>query len=476
MRKSLRKFSKRWLLTLLLVIFITIGSNTLTVPSTFFSETTVSTSVLTEQTTAQVPENGRKLTQSQISTEAPVEKRTNQEFNLGLINNQFQRLLFAAIATLILIGTVFLLNFVFARIRTKLRKLQETQTLAINIQKLQVLSPETIGSGLLILTKLVRLTLLVIVIIIYLAVLPTFFPQTEVIGRQILAYILPLLGNFLNGILGYVPNLLAITFVLIVTHFFLKFLQLLFKAIEKGQLNLPGFYREWVQPTYKLTQVLTLALALALIFPHLPGFGSPAFQGISILIGALITLGGASTVSNLMGGFVTIYTRAFRIGDLISIGEKEYTGYVMEKTILSTRIRTSTNEIITIPNSTLIAGMIVNYTATLRDIKEPLILHAKITLGYDVPWRQVHEVLITAAQLTTDILADPSPIVWQKSLDDFYVSYELRASTLEISKVGKIYSEMYQNILDQCNKNGIEILSPHYNALRDGNQLTLHES
>ncbi|MEO0408901.1 MAG: mechanosensitive ion channel family protein, partial [Cyanobacteria bacterium P01_A01_bin.135] len=252
--------------------------------------------------------------------------------------------------------------------------------------------------------------------------------------------------------------------VLVLANLALRFLKIFFDALGSGQLTIPGFYQEWVQPTYKLTQAIVVLVALTFILPYLPGFGSPAFQGISLLFGALLTLGGASTVSNLIGGFITIYTRAFQIGDRIRIDD--YVGYVMEKTILSTRIRTANNEIITIPNSSLVASTIINYTATLRDMGAPLVMQVDLTLGYDIPWRQVHEVLTAAARATPHILQEPAPIVRQVALSDFYIEYELRAYTRQIEQLNQTYSELYEKILDHCQESGIEILSPHYSNER----------
>jgi small-conductance mechanosensitive channel len=273
------------------------------------------------------------------------------------------------------------------------------------------------------------------------------------------------------NLIKYLPNLFNILIVCVLTYYFIRLSNALFKALENGSLVLPGFYRDWARPTYKLTAFLIWALAAAIIFPYLPGFNSPAFQGISLLVGAIITFGGASTISNIFGGFVTIYTRAFQLGDRITVAE--FTGVVIEKSILSTRICTINNEIVTIPNSSIVASSIKNFSASLRDIQQPLILTTTVTLGYDLPWRLIHQTLIEAALATQEILADPPPTIWQKSLDDFYVSYELRCCTKFPSHFKEIYTELHANIQDKCNQAGIEIMSPSYTSLRDGNQTTI---
>lgn len=412
---------------------------------------------LPPSTAAQAPEQPRD------SASQPALSVARLRLNIS-INDWLRRLILAIVATLLLLGAIFMLGVLSTRGAAQIQRFQDNRRLSLTIQQLQILSPEALSTGLLGILRAARLLLLLLSVAVYLAILPTFFPQTEGIGNRLIAYAITVVGNFWGGILSYLPKLLAIALVLVLANLALRFLKIFFDALGSGQLTIPGFYQEWVQPTYKLTQAIVVLVALTFILPYLPGFGSPAFQGISLLFGALLTLGGASTVSNLIGGFITIYTRAFQIGDRIRIDD--YVGYVMEKTILSTRIRTANNEIITIPNSSLVASTIINYTATLRDMGAPLVMQVDLTLGYDIPWRQVHEVLTAAARATPHILQEPAPIVRQVALSDFYIEYELRAYTRQIEQLNQTYSELYEKILDHCQESGIEILSPHYSNER----------
>jgi small-conductance mechanosensitive channel len=242
--------------------------------------------------------------------------------------------------------------------------------------------------------------------------------------------------------------------------------------IERGDISFPGFYREWAQPSYKLCLFLILALAVVVAFPYLPGSGSPAFQGVSLFLGLLLSLGSTAAVANIVGGVILIYTRAFEVGDRVQIGDA--VGDIVEKTLLVTRLRTPKNVVITMPNSAVLTSNIINFSAALREPNTPpLILHTTITLGYDVPWRKVHQVLLEAAMATPHILQEPAPFILQTSLDDFYVSYELNAYTDRPLMMTGIYSQLHQNIQDKCNETDIEILSPHYSAIRDGNQITI---
>ena len=206
-----------------------------------------------------------------------------------------------------------------------------------------------------------------------------------------------------------------------------------------------------------------------LIFPYLPGSDSTIFTGVSVIIGILFSFGSSSAIANVIAGLVITYMRPFKIGDRIKIGE--VTGDIIEKTLLVTRVRTIKNEVITIPNSSVLTGNTTNFSIEANE--KGLIIHSTVTIGYDVSWKGIHEALIEAASRTDFIINDPKPFVLQTSLDDFYVSYQINAYTHYASKQALIYSHLHQNIQDVFNERGIEILSPHYRAARDGNMSSI---
>jgi small-conductance mechanosensitive channel len=171
----------------------------------------------------------------------------------------------------------------------------------------------------------------------------------------------------------------------------------------------------------------------------------------------------------VVAGVVLTYTRAFLVGDRVRIGDTE--GDVVRRSLLVTKVRTIKNVEITIPNGTVLASPIINFTT--HAATHGLILHTTVTIGYDAPWRRVHELLIAAARATEHVLQDPAPFVFQTSLDDSYVSYQINAYTDRPAVMADTYSLLHQNIQDQFNRAGVEIMSPHYKALRDGNRVTI---
>ncbi|AFY56827.1 small-conductance mechanosensitive channel [Rivularia sp. PCC 7116] len=378
------------------------------------------------------------------------------------------------IATALLVGTLILFAVVFPWFYRNVGNLQNSRLPTIRIQNFELLAATRISQILISLLKLLRVLLTLGALVIYVPLVMSFFPWTRQISLRVLRYFLQAAEHSWEGFLSYLPNLFALGIILLITYYLIKFTRHLFTSIGNGNLNIQGFYPEWAEPTFKLSAFLIIILAAVIAFPYLPGFGSPAFQGISLFLGLLLSLGSSVVVANVVAGIILIYTRAFQIGDRIKIGDA--IGDVVEKTLFVTRIRTVKNVMITLPNTSVFTNQIINYTAAELDPNQaPLILHTTVTLGYDVPWRKVHQVLVDAAKSTTNLLCEPEPFVLQTSLDDFYVSYELNAFTHNPSIMARIYSELYQNIQDKCNEAEIEILSPHYSAVRDGSQITIPE-
>ena len=303
----------------------------------------------------------------------------------------------------------------------------------------------------------------------YVSVALRFFPSTKYLSYQLTSWVLSQFGSFGKLILDDIPNLFLLAVICFIAACLIKINHFVFGEIRDGRLTISGFYPDWGEPTAKLVRTLILVAAIIIAFPYMPGSNSPAFKGISVFLGVLLSLGSTSAVAHAIAGTILTYMRAFQIGDFVRIGSD--LGEVLEKTLLVTRMRTQKNEVITIPNGTVLGGVVMNYSAEGR--KRGVIFHTVVSIGYSAPWRHVHSLLISAALETEDVLHDPSPFVLQTALNDFYVSYELNAYTGKPMNMMNIYSTMHQNIQDKFNQAGVEINSPHYLSLRDGNETTI---
>ncbi|PZV18769.1 MAG: mechanosensitive ion channel protein [Pseudanabaena sp.] len=383
--------------------------------------------------------------------------------------NRLIGIAYTAIATTALF---LLLKFapVFSFFHTKLNAWRE-RVMATSREQNQEFPWGEIANIVFVLYKVARFVAMCFIAYAYLVLVFHFFPETNVLESSLKNLFIKIFGNAWIAFIAYLPNALIIFLSISFVYYLLHLLEEIFAALGRRSLFLTGFYPEWAAPTYSLMRFLIIALTAVAIFPFFPGYGSPAFQGVSLFAGVIVSLGSASTVNNVISGIILIYTRGSQVGDMIKIGET--LGIVLEQTLLVMRIRTIKNVIVTIPNSNVLGTHIINFSTPARDgelSEKPLILHTTVTLGYDIPWRHIHSTLIAAANATTHILSDPAPFVWQTNLNDFYVSYELNAFTDQPTLMPDIYAQLHENIQDKCNEAGIEILSPHFSAVRDGNQ------
>jgi len=389
-----------------------------------------------------------------------------------------EQLLKNIIYTVIASFAFLIISFAVIKISGKLfpfiRRLIESLTPGIQIGNVEIISSSKISFFWLRVLRIIRLFFLFLLFFNYATFLLRLFPWTRVFGESILGYFSQSLELVLSSIGKYLPNAFIIAIIIFITYYSIRLIKPFFTAIERGNLVIPGFYTDWAKPTYNILLVIIIAIAAIVAFPYLPGFDSPAFRGVSVFLGLLLSLGSTSAIANVIGGIILIYTRAFRIGDHIQVGD--VIGDLIEKNFLVIRICTPTNKIITIPNSSLLSSNVINFSISSRELNRNLIIQTTITLGYDLPWRKAHKTLIEAALETEHILKEPAPFVLQTSLDNFYISYQLNAYTNQPNLMVIIYSELHQNIQDKCNEAGIEILSPNYTALRDGNTTTIPEN
>jgi len=334
---------------------------------------------------------------------------------------------------------------------------------------LKYLVPAGPDSYFVLIARLLRWIVILFVLILYLPLLFSYIPYTKGLVFKFYGYITTPIMYIVNGLIDFLPNLFFILVIFFIARYISRVLSYISGEIEKEKLTIKGFHKEWAKPTLNIFKIIVYAFALVFVFPYLPGSDSPAFQGISIFIGVLLSLGSTSAIANIIAGIVITYMRPFTIGDRVKIGETM--GDVISKSLLVTKVRTMKNEVVAIPNATIINAHLWNYTISAKDLG--VILHTSVTIGYDVPWETVNKLLLEAAKNTKNLSREFKPFVLQKGLNDFYVEYELNVYTKQPSKMALFYSELHRNILDAFNKEGIEILSPHYNAIRDGNDGTI---
>ena len=408
------------------------------------------------------------LWQNKTRQELAAEYRTIIEAKIEQLHAQYglKRKLMGVVyvlgAMLALGLLIWATNFCYRRWRYRLLRMLLRRTRPLAIKDYEVLNLHR--QGILFLTGFNVLRYLVILFLLFIFV-PMFFaafPETKSFTYTIFGYVWNPFVSILKSIVGFLPKFFQIVVIVFCFRYLVKGLHYLMNEIGSGRLKITGFYADWAQPTYLILRVLCYSFMIVMIWPLLPSSESEVFQGVSVFIGIIVSLGSSSIIGNVMAGMVMTYMRPFHVGDFIKYGDME--GFVIEKSVLVTRIRTRKNDVITIPNSNLMTSQTTNYTFSAHNYG--VIVHTKVTIGYDMQWQQIRDLLLAAAAKTSHLQKKPEPFVRITALDDFYVEYEINAYTRKSDLLGDIYSELHQNILDSFHSNGVEIMSPHIFAHR----------
>jgi small-conductance mechanosensitive channel len=374
----------------------------------------------------------------------------------------------AALITAVLVGFLYLIGYVYRRLLAGLSAGPSETPRGKPLGNLEFYRSGGLHRILISLLKVARVVLWMVLIAIYIPLVFSLFPWTRGAVSTLLRYVLEPLAAFWHGFVAYLPSLFAVLIIGVIVWLAMRLVRLFFLEVEKGSIRLGSFDPEWAPYTYRIAAFLLIVIGVVMAFPYLPGSQSPAFRGVAVFLGFLLSLSSTSAVSNIVAGVIQTYTGSFRMGDIVRIGE--VTGEVEAKTFLVTRIRTFKNEDVSVPNALTLSQHITNYSAIART--QGLVIHTSVTIGYNAPWRQVHDLMLAAARATPDTLEEPPPYVLQTSLNDYHISYELNVYTRRPDILPRLYSNLHQNIQDAFNKAGIEIMSPVYAALRDGNAVT----
>lgn len=284
------------------------------------------------------------------------------------------------------------------------------------------------------------------------------FPYTRPWGEKLQSYLIDTIEGILSAIVGALPNLLVVFLIILLTRFTSRMLKAFFARIESGEAIVQWMSEDTARPTRKLSQALLWVFAIAMAYPYFPGSNTEAFKGLSVLVGIMLSIGGAGVVGQAASGLIMIYSRVLREGEYVKIGEIE--GLVTTVGIFSTKMKTSSGEEVNVPNAMIGSSMTIN-SSRLAEGKG-LVVHTTVTIGYNTPWRQVHAMLMRAAESTPGLRSIPKPFIAQTELSDFYIEYQLCAQ-VDRPEIRRItLTALHANIQDVFNEFGVQIMSPHY--------------
>ena len=363
----------------------------------------------------------------------------------------------AAGALTLLLGVIL---WAFRRLVAALERSVKRSAGRVRIQRFQLLRPQTAWAAVLGLARLLRIAVVVVVVLTFTEFALGLFPWTRLLALEARGHVLGPLARMGEAIVEFIPDLLFLATLALVTRYVLRGVHVFFQSVERGSVKLSGFEAEWSWPTYRIVRLLVIVFAVIVAFPYLPGSESGAFRGISLFLGVIFSLGSTSVISNIVAGYTMTYRRAFRVGERIRVGD--VVGDVLEMRLLVTHIRTRRNEEVVVPNSMILNQQIVNYSSLAK--QHGLIVHTRVGIGYEVPWRQVEALLLRAAYDTPGALEAPAPFVLQERLGDFAVEYELNVACRDPHQMLQMRTELHRRVLDVFNEHGIAIMTPAYVA------------
>jgi small-conductance mechanosensitive channel len=362
------------------------------------------------------------------------------------------------IATLLLLGLMWL----WRRVRIGLLKALET-TAALPEKYLRVLAVDLrmhiLEGG----RAAIRIVSAVVVLLLgywWFVYSLEQFPYTASLGENLQAFLVQLFLNFGRGALAAIPGLVAVVIIILIARWCVRLINAVFKEVVSGRLSLPWLEKETARTTQTLLVVVVWLFALVVAYPYIPGSDTAAFKGLSVLIGLMVTLGSTGLINQIISGLFVIYSKSVKSGDYVRIGDIE--GEVINVGSLATKLRTPRQEEITLPHSVIVGTATTNYSRLAGD--QGMVVTVAVTIGYDAPWRQVHELLLLGASRTSGIRNEPPPRVLQRELSDFYVQYHLMAHLEEGQNRAAVLSELHAQIQDAFNEYGTQIMSPHFES------------
>lgn len=363
-------------------------------------------------------------------------------------------------------------RFLFSRLSGFIDRRYRKRVQDLKIESFEVVRAENIWKAVTGTLFVVRNGLILVAAYLAIEFVLYQFPWTRGTAASLLDLLISPLQNIGSAFVDYLPSLVFLIILLIIARYLIKLMHLFFQSIERKRVKIAGFEPEWAPPTYKLLRFFLILLTAVLAYPYIPGSGSAAFQGLSILLGIMVSLGASSAVSSVVAGYAMTYRKAFREGDLIKVGE--HMGVVVATRLLVTHLKTAHNEEVVLPNATILSSPITNLSRPAGE--KGLILHTSVGIGYETPWRQVEAMLIEAALKTEGMKQEPAPFVLEKSLGDFGITYELNAYAYNSGSLPKQYARLHRNILDVFNHYGVAIMTPAYISDPDEPKLVREEN
>ena len=366
----------------------------------------------------------------------------------------------AAAATAIWLGVLWLLRRIMRGTARRLYRYAEAKGAAMQAVGAEIVQRERVLEVIRVFLRLAFWIVALLCTYQWLGFVLGRFPYTRPWGEGFASFLVGTLADMLSAVAGSLPGLLVAIAIFFIAHLATKLLRSFFDGVQRGRLHFTWIDADSARPTRRLVLIAVWLFAVTMAYPYIPGAQTDAFKGVSVLLGLMVSVGASGIVGQAASGLILMYTRTFRPGEFVRVGDHE--GTIVHLGMFTTRVRTGMGEELTLPNSVVLGTVTKNYSRAVRG--DGFVVDATVTIGFDAPWRQVHAMLLEAALRTPGVLADPAPRIFQIALSDFYVEYRLvcQAVPSEPRPRADVVSAVHASIQDVFNENGVQIMSPHY--------------
>lgn len=361
----------------------------------------------------------------------------------------------AVVITLVMVAWVAVVLWIHSLARERLKALAVEKTRQIASARLRRFSLRRLGQLVVIGIRLAAVALVLTGVLAWAIALLDLLPATHATARAIENQIFAEAERLLIGAATALPGLFVVALIYFATRIVQELLNHYFRSIAEGEIESNLFDPVTAETSRRLADVGLWIAALIIAFPYIPGSESPAFRGVTVLAGLMLSLGSSNLVAQFASGLSLIYGRAIRPGEYVAIGEHE--GTVERIGLFACSLRTAKSELLVLPHSAVSAGL-RNLSRHASEVR----YSTTVTIGYDTPWRQVRDLLLAAAAATPGIRAEPAPEVRQPALQDFYVAHELRFTPENPAERMALLSRLHAAIQDEFHRAGVQIMSPHY--------------
>ncbi|MBL7940113.1 MAG: mechanosensitive ion channel family protein [Flavobacteriales bacterium] len=401
------------------------------------------------------PTEGENVEQVTQRTKARLLPALNEYRELHDERAMMRNVAFIALDSVVLIAVLWALGWLRRWLRLRIERF-----IRRSMERTGVKSGLSRGNTLVLVGKRMAMVLIGLLMLIaiyaWLTAVLGRFPLTRAWSEQMFGLVSMTALWFLNGIIAALPGLGVVAIVFLLTRWITRLVSGMFDRIAQGEVEVDWLDANIAAPVKRIVVLMVWIFAVVIAYPYIPGSESKAFQGIGVLAGLMLSLGSSSVVSQAAAGMVIMFNRVIRVGEAVAISESA-AGVVKRIGYFNTVIVNSYGEEVTVPNSEVLGSTITNRS---RHGGNGVHFTTGVTIGYDAPWRQVHAMLVEAANSTPGIARTPVPVVNQHSLDDFYVNYKL---TIVIEGPFRAtLTALHAAIQDAFNANGVQIMSPHY--------------